>query len=266
MTTAAELELLRDALADLRRKLRTQYKTTAKQVTAQPIRALAADLANRWLTDLSTRPEVKGALVPDVFADYTVAFQMLLRFSEQAATRGRYEAAIKEIVDDFGNRVLVPVGQRRQVAPAALPPTHGTANRIFVGHSFAPDDKAFVDALIQLLTTAGLNVSTGEAPQEGRISDKVKARIEAADVFLGVFTRGVRLTGKKTFSTSAWVVDEKAYAYAKGKRLLLLKEQGVDTIGGIQGDYEYVEFERTSAAPALVKLLSFFNIQASGLK
>jgi hypothetical protein len=51
------------------------------------------------------------------------------------------------------------------------------------------------------------------------------------------------------------VIDEKAYALAKGKRLILLRESGVQSIGGIQGDYEYIEFVRTNLVDLLIKLL-----------
>lgn len=267
MTSVEGLESLHASLIELRKQVRRQYPSTSKQVTAKNIRTLAGDIANRWLRDLSTRPEVRTALAPEDFADCTVAFQMLLRFSDQAATRGRYDGALKTILDDYGNRILVPVSQHRHVpvAPQATP-APGQATRIFVGHSFAEQDKPFVDSLLELLRAAGLEVLTGEAPQEGRISDKVRTRIEAADVFLGVFTRGTRLRGRRTYNTSAWVIDEKAYAYAKNKRLLLLKETGVESLGGIQGDYEYVEFDRASPSPALVKLLTFFNIRAGGLR
>ena len=43
------------------------------------------------------------------------------------------------------------------------------------------------------------------------------------------------------WTTTAWVVDEKAYAVGKGKKLIVLKEEGVGSIGGIQGDYEFID-------------------------
>jgi hypothetical protein len=76
---------------------------------------------------------------------------------------------------------------------------------------------------------------------------------------VGIFTRRQRIARKPEWTTSAWVVDEKAYALAKEKKLVLIKEVGVQSIGGIQGDYEYLEFEREEIAELLIKLVQLFH-------
>jgi len=70
--------------------------------------------------------------------------------------------------------------------------------------------------------------------------------------------------GKKKWSTSTWVIDEKAYA--SRKKLVLLVEEGVESIGGIQGDAEYIEFTREKLAQAVVKLLQLFRLETGGLR
>ena len=85
---------------------------------------------------------------------------------------------------------------------------------------------------------------TGEKPRAASISEKVKRLIEEQSTFVGVFTRRDKIARKSEWTTSAWVLDEKAYALGRQKPLILLKEQGVGSIGGIQGDYEYIEFSR----------------------
>ena len=107
----------------------------------------------------------------------------------------------------------------------------------------------------RLLKAYGLSVTTGEKPSAQTVSSKVKTRIEDADIFVGIFTRRDKLSGKEEWATSAWVIDEKAYALAKGKRLILLKETGVNSVGGLQGDYEYLEFQRSELDDLLVRLL-----------
>jgi tetratricopeptide (TPR) repeat protein len=42
-----------------------------------------------------------------------------------------------------------------------------------------------------------------------------------------------------------------------GKRLLLFVEDGVDEIGGLQGDYEYVRFDRSNLVPAILKAMDY---------
>lgn len=103
----------------------------------------------------------------------------------------------------------------------------------------------------------GFSATTGEKPRATSVSRKVRERIETADVFLGIFTRRDRIKGKKgEWTTSAWVIDEKAYALAHAKKLVLLRETGVQSIGGLQGDYEYVDFDRRDVPSLLVKLVS----------
>jgi hypothetical protein len=62
------------------------------------------------------------------------------------------------------------------------------------------------------------------------------------------------------------VLDEKAYALGKGKKLILLKEVGVGSIGGIQGDYEFIEFAREILQTVPTKLMSMFSLLISNLR
>jgi hypothetical protein len=109
-------------------------------------------------------------------------------------------------------------------------------------------------------------VITGEKPKADRISEKVKKLIEEQHLFVGVFTRRDKITRKKEWTTTSWVVDEKAYAVGKGKSLILIKEEGVGSIGGIQGDYEFIEFNRDRLEELSVKLVEVFKVSATGLK
>ena len=58
---------------------------------------------------------------------------------------------------------------------------------------------------------------------------------------------------------SPWVVDEKAFALAKSKKLILLRETGIQSVGGLQGDYEYLEFDRAEMGDLLVRLLELLR-------
>ncbi len=63
-----------------------------------------------------------------------------------------------------------------------------------------------------------------------------------------------------------WPGKEKPQPYRTRLRYLLLKEAGVGTIGGIQGDYEFIEFSRDRLHEALVRLLQVFDVFARGLR
>ena len=95
---------------------------------------------------------------------------------------------------------------------------------------------------------------TGEKPEAERISEKVKKLIEQNHVFVGLFTRRDKLARKKKWGTSAWVIEEKAYALAKNKKIILLRETEIESIGGLHGDYEYIPFSRETLDQAIVKV------------
>jgi hypothetical protein len=121
-----------------------------------------------------------------------------------------------------------------------------------------------VDAIVDALKAIGIDVVTGEKPRAEKVSTKVKGMIDGQHMFVGIFTRRDKLVGKKKWSTSTWVIDEKAYA--SRKKLVLLVEEGVESIGGIQGDAEYIEFSREKLAQAVVKLLQLFKLETGGLR
>jgi hypothetical protein len=60
---------------------------------------------------------------------------------------------------------------------------------------------------------------SGLRPEPKGVSEKVNQRICAAELFVGLFTRRNK-NEDNTYSTSAWVVEEKAIAISTGKRLM----------------------------------------------
>jgi len=126
----------------------------------------------------------------------------------------------------------------------------------FVAHSFAPEDKEIVDLISQFLTKLGLKCDSGRRPEPKGISEKVRERILGAELFVGIFTRRNQ-NPDGTFSTSAWTVEEKAAAITAGKRLLLFVEEGVSEFGGLQGDYEFIRFDREDLSSALVQAIDY---------
>jgi hypothetical protein len=89
---------------------------------------------------------------------------------------------------------------------------------------------------------------------------------DAQHIFVGIFTKRAKLEGKNAWTTSEWVLDEKAYAYGKGRKLILLKEAEVESIGGIQGNYEYLSFTREKFHEVIVKLIQVFTMSVEGLR
>lgn len=140
--------------------------------------------------------------------------------------------------------------------------------RAFVGHSFAEDDeptiKIFLD-YFNSLTDIGFEWETAERAEPRTLSIKVRQKIEGKDLFIGIFTVKNRqidpsklkqnavfkrdhLSGHKAdfnWNTSDWVIQESGYALGKGMELIILLEEGLNPIGGLQGDLNYIPFSRS---------------------
>lgn len=259
------VERLRDEVSQLRSNIRDRYRAADRPVVASDVRDFAAQLGERWVVEIAPRDDVRQVLGKDTVGDLTIEFQRLITYSEQASQRGRYETTIRSILQEFRNRVVVPLKQARykgvllaastiEVASPSQPVTS-----VFVGQSFSPEDAAVNSAVGRLVEAWGFTVVTGEKPKADSVSRKVRDRIEAASLFLGIFTRRDRIKGRREWTTSSWVIDEKAYALAKGKKLILVRESGIQSIGGIHGDYEYIEFIREDLVDLVVKLLQTFR-------
>jgi hypothetical protein len=260
------VERLRDSVESLRDELRARYRTPQRPVVSQDVRDNAARLGERWLVEVGGRDDVRSVIGDDQLADLSVEFQRLITYSEASTIRRRYDVSLKAILRDFRTRVVIPLKQSRGSgakpkarAVASVIGSLSEAGKAFVGQSFAPKDERVNRTVHRFLEAVGIEVVTGEPPTAGSVSAKVRGRIESAEVFVGIFTRRDRISGRREWSTSAWVVDEKAYALAKDKKLVLIKEQGVQSIGGLQGDYEYLEFERSELQDLVLSLLQTFR-------
>lgn len=261
------LQEILDELTTLKSGLRQRYRESTRQVTAKDFKEIAGRIAERWLTRLGRDQGLIATVGEDLVADLTVHFQRLLVSSEKAAQRRTYDAALTAIIKQFRTSVIIPVkaavSGQLSVAPKLLSrasaPQSTQSLSVFLAHSFDSEDIALVTVIRRLFEALGMEVITGERPRAGSISEKVRERIERCDIFVGLFTPRDKLSGTKVFNTSVWVVDEKAYASARGKRLILIKESSVASIGGIQGDYEYMEFTKDTFPELLVKIVELFS-------
>jgi hypothetical protein len=263
-----KVERLRDAIDDLRLTIRRAYPSSSAQVASAKLKEEARRLAEVWMVEVGVRPEVRAAIDAPALADYNVQFQRLLTYSERRSTRSKYDTSLGAIVKDFRSQVIIPLKQRRNASTEVItasierlprPLSLAALRSVFLGHSFAADDKLVVEQVVKFFTIMGIQVITGERPKADQVSAKVRQRIESADGFVGVFTRREKLSGRDAWVTSTWIIDEKAFSLAKGKKLILLKQQGVDSIGGLQGDYEYLEFAPDNLADLILRLLEMFR-------
>lgn len=267
-----EARRFRDDLRELKRSLRKTYKKPNQQVISEELRESASQLAETWLAGLSQRPEIALNVSKEYLGNLNVHFQRILVAAEKATVRNKYDLEIKAVLDNYTSDLLVPLMQgNAQVAEPAVAGSDPAPDDVFVpsafvGHSFNESDMPFVNVVIETLKAIGITVATGEKPKADRISEKVKKLIDGQHIFVGIFTRRAKLEGRNAWTTSEWVLDEKAYAYGRGRKLILLREADVESIGGIQGDYEYLEFTREKFHEVMVKLVQVFVVSVQGLQ
>jgi thioredoxin-like negative regulator of GroEL len=116
--------------------------------------------------------------------------------------------------------------------------------------------------------------------------DKVLERIADKNTFIGICTRNERVIAdaslRSTFfrrnivqsekdkfgwKASDWIIQELGLAIGRGLDLLLLVENGVRQPGGLQGNLEYITFDRDAPEqcfPKILEMLSALSPKAKG--
>lgn len=159
--------------------------------------------------------------------------------------------------------------------------------KAFVGHSFAKEDDTVVRALLTLLDSIknvmpGFTWDHAEAAEPKLLSAKVREKMKGKNLFIGICTARERtIQEAKTpalfaslflpktqlvverasveIKTADWIIQEIAYALGSDMDLILLLEEGVRPPGGLQGDLEYIHFNRREPTKCLEKLSSMLS-------
>ena len=153
----------------------------------------------------------------------------------------------------------------------------------FVGHSFAPDDHSVVESFLKYFNQIkgmdiGFNWESAEPAQPKDLADKVMNLIKDKNLFIGICTRkeavidAAHLSRNKfrrkllsgpedrfSSKTSDWIIQEIGLALGRGMDLILLVENGLRQPGGLQGNLEYIQFERTAPEKSFGKLLEMIQ-------
>jgi len=135
--------------------------------------------------------------------------------------------------------------------------------KVFLSHRFA--EKEYVEGLALLLQQSGFEVVTGRAV-DAYIGKAVIERIRESDYFLCLMTQGAR-KDDGTYTTSPWLLEEKGVTLALEKPIVLMVEEGVTDIGGLQGDWQRLHFGNkgflTAALEAVKQLKSYSGQSAA---
>jgi tetratricopeptide (TPR) repeat protein len=156
----------------------------------------------------------------------------------------------------------------------------------FIARSFSEEDEARLRPTLEFLESfrnLGFVCESAEPAEVESVSNKVRRIIDESDVLIGFFTKRHPIYNPKepswfersfkksvpiAWSSPPWVLQESGYALAKNKKLILLREVGVE-IPGLQGDLEYVAFAPERASDVFAKLNEMIHklmAEAAGIK
>jgi hypothetical protein len=158
----------------------------------------------------------------------------LERLKTEAARLGKMEMAGAE--RELVSRIEAVLAR---IAPAAEDrPPAGRKKKVFLSYRFA--EKDYIEGLTKLLLKSGFEVITGHTANTF-ISRAIIERIRECDYFLCLMTQSAK-KDDGTYMTSTWLLEEKGAALALGKPIVLMVEEGVTDIGGLQGDWQRLNF------------------------
>lgn len=159
----------------------------------------------------------------------------------------------------------------------------------FVAHSFEDEDKMLIDKFLRYLNAfrhLGFEWEDAEEAESEGLANKVKAKMEGKNAFVGIFTKKYpvdrwfktrrnflnilmkavpcilkpkSLLRNIKYCASSWIFQESGYAICKETKLLFLVEEGIIDIGGLQGQLEYVPFLRETPEKSFPKINQIIN-------
>ncbi len=155
--------------------------------------------------------------------------------------------------------------------------------KAFVGHSFGESDRDVITKFLDHFRTLakvypGFSWDHAEEPELKTLSEKVLAKIEDKNVFIGICTRREKAVeeaslakpmfqksmlmaseGAFKWKTSDWIIQEIGLAIGRKMKLILFLEEGVRDPGGLYGDLEYIPFDRARPHDSFDKLLQMLS-------
>lgn len=153
----------------------------------------------------------------------------------------------------------------------------------FVGHSFDKSDEAIVSKFLAFFVRVakmpiGFSWEHAEDAEPKLLSQKVREKMAGKNLFIGICTAKETVVPSSSLSrpflmrnslrapdsefaqkTSDWILQEIGCAFGKDMHIILLKEEGLREPGGIQGDLEYITFDRSNPEGSFNQVLDMIQ-------
>jgi len=154
--------------------------------------------------------------------------------------------------------------------------------RAFVGHSFTAEDQEVVATFLAYFdqmkgALPDFDWVHARAAEPTELAAKVLKLIEGQNVFIGICTRRERVISDEKlrtsifrgarfaaetdllWKTSDWIIQEIGLAVGRKMAIVLLIETGCRKPGGLQGDVEFIPFDRLAPERAFGQLLEMMK-------
>jgi hypothetical protein len=155
--------------------------------------------------------------------------------------------------------------------------------RAFVGHSFLEQDAPLVGKFLKYFSQLqnsypNFSWDHAETAKPADLAEKVLSVIQDKNVFIGICTKkekaiepdllvpiAFRPEYRKAkdvsfrWKTSDWIIQEIGLAKGRGLEIILLVEDNVREPGGLQGNIEYIRFEREAPEKSFGKILEMLS-------
>lgn len=131
---------------------------------------------------------------------------------------------------------------------------------VFVGYRYTEEDEIVADKFIKLFQHEDLNPISGKTARAEDVDEKIKNMINISDGVLVIFTKEEELK-RGGWATSTWLTTENAYALGQKKQVGLFFEDCISPTQrkGIQGDLEYIEFNREHIDRAFLEAIPYLK-------
>jgi tetratricopeptide (TPR) repeat protein len=140
--------------------------------------------------------------------------------------------------------------------------------KAFIGRSFDEHDNQLITKIVEFIESLDINCGDAKSAKNKTVEEKITELIEGCEIFVGIFTcdKPICKEEKKTkwhckprsettiFTTSNWVIQESGFALGRNKKLILLKENGVCELPKLQGNLEYIPFDRNHLEDSFLKI------------
>jgi tetratricopeptide (TPR) repeat protein len=154
-----------------------------------------------------------------------------------------------------------------------------TLIRAFVGHSFTEEDDPVVRTFLEYFNEVqkmnlGFSWDHARAAEAKDLSEKVLMKIQDKNLFIGICTKKERVIADSElrppfwprkqlaadensfeWKTSDWISQEIGLAIGRDMELMILLERGVRRPGGLQGNHEYIVFDRNAPEKTFTQIL-----------